>query len=80
MVLLAGAGLVGAQAVQCEVGVQPQGVEGLLMGRLNVLLDVLQSDAAHTADRVGEVLVNDFLAENTVYLLMTALIRNWKNT
>ena len=59
VVLLAGAGLVGAQAVQCEVGVQPQGVEGPGVVAVHQVLDLLQADAPHPGNCVGEVGVDD---------------------
>ena len=54
---------VGAHAGQIHVNVQPQGVEGLLVTVFHVLLDIVDGDAAHPADGVGEVFVNDLFAD-----------------
>ena len=59
----AAAELVCAKAGQLAVDVQPQRIECLLMAGFQILLDVLNCDAAHAGDGVREVLVDDLLRD-----------------
>ena len=54
----AGAELVDAGGVQGGVVAQAQGVEGLAVVPLHALADLVQADAAHPADGVGEIPVH----------------------
>ena len=54
---------VGTHAGQIHVNVQPQRVERLLVAVFHVLLDIVDGNAAHPADGVGEVFVNDLFAD-----------------
>ena len=59
----AAAELVSTGAGQIHIDVQSQGVEGLTVPVFQLLLDVQQRDAAHPADGVGEILVDDVGAD-----------------
>ena len=59
----AAAVLVSTQTRQLAVDVQPQRVKGLLMAGLQIVLDVLNCDAAHAGDGVREVLVYDLFRD-----------------
>ena len=59
----AAAVLVSTKAGQLAVDVQSQRVKGLLMAGLQIVLDVLNCDAAHAGDGVREVLVYDFFRD-----------------
>ena len=59
----AAAELVGAQAGQFTVDIQPQRIEGFLVAGFQIVLDVMDGNTAHTGDGVGEVLVDHFLAQ-----------------
>ena len=59
----AAAELVRAQAGQLPVDVQTQRVKGLLMAGLQILLDILNRDAAHAGHGVREVFVHNLLAD-----------------
>ena len=63
VLFLAAAELVGTAVGKLHVDIQPQRVEGRVVLRLDVGLNVLKVDAAHPADRAGEVLVDDFLRD-----------------
>ena len=54
---------VGTHAGQIHVNVQPQRVERLLVAVFHVLLDIVDGNAAHPADGVGKVFVNDLPAD-----------------
>ena len=58
-----GAVLVRAGACQLHIDVEPQGVEGGAVPRLDVGLDVRKADAPHPADGAGEVAVDDLLRD-----------------
>ena len=59
VLFLAAAELVGTAVGQLHVDIQTQRVKGGVVGSFHVGLNVLQTDAAHAADRAGEVLVDD---------------------
>ena len=63
MLFLAAAELVGTAVGKLHVDVQSQRVEGRVVLSLDVGLDIFQTDAAHTADRTGEVFVDDVLRD-----------------
>ena len=65
---------VGTHAGQIHVNVQPQRVERLLVAVFHVLLDIVDGDAAHPADGVGEVFVNDLFADAHRFKNLAALI------
>ena len=59
----AGAELVGAGGIQGGVHPQIQQVKGVVVPPLDTLADLLQADALHGADGIGEILVDDLLAD-----------------
>ena len=63
VLFLAAAELVSAAVGQLHVDIQTQRVKGSVVGSFHIRLNVLQTDAAHTADRAGEVLVDDILGD-----------------
>ena len=63
VLFLAAAELVSAAVGQLHVDIQTQRVKGGVVGSFHIRLNVLQTDAAHTADRAGEVLVDDILGD-----------------
>ena len=63
VLFLAAAELVGAAVFQLHVDVKAQRVEGCVVQGLHVSLNVLEADAAHTAHRAGEILVDDVLGD-----------------
>ena len=63
MLLAAASALMASHALQSQVYVQSQGIKGCGMKLVRLFLDVCQSDAAHTADGIGEVLVHHILVD-----------------
>ena len=63
VLFLAAAELVGAAVFQLHVDVKAQRVEGCVVQGLHVSLNVLEADAAHTAHRAGEILVDDVFGD-----------------
>ena len=55
----AAAELVCTQAGQFAVDIQAQGVKGFLMAGFQILLDILDRDAAHAGYSVRKVFVHD---------------------
>ena len=56
---VAGTKLVRADGIERGVDAEPERLKGLVMLPLDPLADLFQTDALHTADRVGEIPVDD---------------------
>ena len=63
VLFLAAAELVSTAVGQLHVDIQTQRVKGGVVGSFHIRLNVFQTDTAHTADRTGEVLVDDILGD-----------------
>ena len=56
---VAGAQLVGADGIERGVDAEPERLKSLVMFPFDALADLFQADSLHTADRVGEIPVDD---------------------
>ncbi len=65
---------VSADAGQIHINIQTQGVEGLPVPILQILLDIVHGNAAHPAGGVGEIFVDDAVADAHSLENLTALI------
>ena len=74
MLLLAAAEAVGAARAYLGVGAQSQRVKRGGVEPVNRFLHVLDGNAAHTADRAGEIFVDKFLAESDGFKYLRAVI------
>ena len=50
-----------SKAVQCQITCQSQRVKCLRMSLIHLFCDIFHGDTADTADRSGEIFINDFL-------------------
>ena len=71
---LAAAELVLTQAGQLHADIQAQRVECLLVAGFQVVLDVADGNAAHTADGVGKVLIHYLVAQTQRFKNLAALV------
>ena len=74
MLFLAGALLVASHTLQSQIHIQAQRVEGGGMQHIYIIGDVFQGDAAHTADGVGKVLVDNLLGDTNGLKDLGALV------
>ena len=66
---------VASDAVQCQIGRQLQRIECLGMTLIHIFCNVFQGNTADTADRTGEVFVDDILGDTDSLENLGTLIR-----
>ncbi len=74
VLLLSGTLLVTSHALQGQINVQPQRVKGCGMQGIHIVCNIFQGNTAHTAYRVGKVLVNDLFGDTDRLKDLRALI------
>ena len=74
MLLSTGTHFMSSRAVQCQIVFKTKRIKGFGMKFFDLFLDIFQGKTAHTADRVGKVLINDRRINTDCFKVLGALI------